>query len=205
MCTATGKRVIALALILIAGAASAQDGAAPRPAGEAPLVPLPTGPAVPAREAEGLPPALAGIAATQRATANEQAKLNLLTLQQQTRELQEEMDLGGGVAAAPQLIGIRGAGTRYTAEFLIGTAVLEARPGDWVTAEYRLDQVLANGVVLSKRGEKTPRTVLFGRRTEVRGNLFGTAAAPAIPPALPAPAAAPIAAPVPLTPDASQR
>lgn len=192
MCTATVKRALALALLIAAGFASAQDAAAPRPAGEAPLVPLPTGPAVPAREAEGLPPALAGIAATQRATANEQAKLNLLTLQQQTRELQQEMDLGGGVAAAPQLIGIRGAGTRFTAEFLIGSAVLEARPGDWVTAEYRLDQVLANGVVLSKRGERTPRTVLFGRRTEVRGNLFGTAAAPSVPPAMAAPVAAPM-------------
>lgn len=100
----------------------------------------------------------------------ERSRAELLGIQQQIQETREklgESDAGDG-NAVPSLIGLYGGGSQVTAEFLVGSGeaqtVLTARVGEWVTHRWRIERVLANGVVLAGRGGER-RTVLFGRKS----------------------------------------
>lgn len=187
MYSRTANAALFALLLGAAAAACAGDAAPSRPEGTAPLVPLPSEGKAPGTENEGLPQSITDIADTERKAARAESVLKLMQLEDKIKKQQDSMDLSGGTNnKTPELIGIHGAQGRLVAEFLIGEAILEARPGEWVTADYRLDQVLANGVVLTKRGENgkkgTQRTVLFGRRTEVPGNVLQTNAPIEVPP-----------------------
>ena len=122
-------------------------------------------------------PAGAGLArdATQlgdlrRQTAAASEKLKLLTAEAQVRDA--EKHLGQNTTATadiPELIGIEGTKGHMRAQFLVGTAITSVAAGQMLTAEWKIEQVMSNGVSLSKRGGgRELHTILFGH-APVRG------------------------------------
>lgn len=101
----------------------------------------------------------------QRQVRSLRSELEVAEVQRDLAEIRGGNELTGGLTDTPELVGIYGTETNLTAEFLIGRAVLVARAGDWVTPEWRLRKILANGVELEQRGNAKPKTLLFGSRT----------------------------------------
>lgn len=135
---------------------------------DAPNAPLTSAPALvapkPLRETEGLDDTLTDLVNIKRRTVAGQATLENLTVDRDIQQVQQEMQLETGITAVPELIAITGNGVWTEAEFRIGTSTLIARANDWVTQDWQVIEMLNNGVVLKKRGEKTTRLMLFGNR-----------------------------------------
>ena len=135
-----------------------------------------------AREGEGIAGPLMELVNLEREVANARRGNELLETHVERQELQAKLNTQGATLEVPELVALYGYGDNLLAEFLVGRALLTARPGDWVTSEFRLERVLANGVELRKR-DGSVRTALFGRM-EAPGNLARSAptASPQRPP-----------------------
>lgn len=79
-------------------------------------------------------------------------------------------DAGGLSNRIPELLSIYGTGSKLSAEFRVGSALLVAQPGDLVNVEWRLHRVFATGVELKKLSGSETRTLLFGRRASASAN-----------------------------------
>lgn len=91
------------------------------------------------------------------------ARLDLLQTEQQINQLAGDVQgANAGTNKLPVLVGLTGSKGRYSAEFAVGQRVLTAAPGDWVTAEWKLDKVLSNGVVVRKANGRETHTMLMG-------------------------------------------
>lgn len=163
-------------LLLSAGSASAQQ-----PVGDPSVAPAPA-PVVATAPIERAPvpvtPASSGLADDAlehsnlgRDIATAQRRLALL---QTTAEIQEvQKGISGQVSGTtdlPQLVRIAGFDGRMSAEFLMAGALIQAQKDDWVSAEWRLTEVLPNGVELTKRGGREKHVLLFGAGASSAGN-----------------------------------
>jgi hypothetical protein len=78
--------------------------------------------------------------------AKAQAQLQLVSIQKQLGEYD-----GSASSGVPELAGLfTGPGGGY-AQFLRGQNLITARPGDWVTSEWKLTRIDQSGVVLTNR------------------------------------------------------
>lgn len=116
-------------------------------------------------ERAGVDATLVRLATMQRRLRELRGELEIATTQAELNEVRGGTDLTGGLTDTPELVGIYGTDRALTAEFVVGRAILVAKAGDWVTPEWRLRRVLANGVELEQRGSSKPKTLLFGNRT----------------------------------------
>lgn len=93
-----------------------------------------------------------------------QAQIQVLKADKELSELQTSVGIKNEQGDLPQLVGVFKMPKRQWAEFLVGTVVLSASVGDWVTAQWRVQSLLTNGVELASRGGER-RTLLFGNRS----------------------------------------
>jgi len=101
--------------------------------------------------------------ALRRGIVRKGIEIESLEADQKIGDLKSSIGINTAQADLPELVGVYRMPRREWAEFLVGSAILSASVGDWVTAEWRLTRFLANGVELKgKAGEV--RSVLFGRR-----------------------------------------
>ena len=99
-----------------------------------------------------------------------QQQVEIMQLRMQMQEIMKKMGAtGSGTSEVPMLVGISGARKNVSAEFYTGGALLQARPGEWVTSQWRLSRILPNGVVLSRANGRGQHTLLFGSGN-VQGN-----------------------------------
>lgn len=144
-------------------AQAAQQGA-PQAGGGVPLMPLPS-------TGDGFSTDALRSGAQQQQIDNAQQQLELMQLRMQMNELMKKMQgSSANNAELPMLVGISGAKKNAFAEFYTGGALLQAKPGEWVTSQWRLLRILQNGVVLVKAGSGRSHTLLFGSGT-VQGNV----------------------------------
>lgn len=87
-------------------------------------------------------------------------------------------DAGGLSNRIPELLSIYGTGSKLSAEFRVGSALLVAQPGDLVNVEWRLHRVFATGVELKKLSGSETRTLLFGRRASANAGMAESALRP---------------------------
>lgn len=94
----------------------------------------------------------------------EQARTALLTSQAEGTKIRKEaLGTTSGTSDLPQLVGlISRLSGGVIAEFLVGDAIMQVRVGDWVSAQWKLDKVLSNGVELISKSGKQRYTLLFG-------------------------------------------
>lgn len=132
--------------------------------------------APPINERAGVDAELVKLVNFQRQVRSLRSELEVAEVQRDLAEIRGGNELTGGLTDTPELVGIYGTESNLTAEFLIGRAVLVARAGDWVTPEWRLRKILANGVELEQRGGAKPKTLLFGSRTPTANTAARAAA-----------------------------
>lgn len=101
-----------------------------------------------------------------------QAQLDVLQTQKAIADLSGEVQgARTGTNTLPVLVGLTGAGQSLQAEFAVGPRVFTARPGDWVTPEFKLERVLSNGVIV-RRGERgATHTMLMGGEVTQRATV----------------------------------
>lgn len=145
--------------MLAAGLMTAAAFAQTPPTGSAPPT-VPVDAPLPSVSSPPLSPDAILLDQIQRQLALKRGEVSSLELEVKRKSLQEQLGASSGLDI-PELIGLYGSVGAMRAEFRVGTSVLTAEPGDWVTSRWRLKQILANGVELS--GQTGTRTVLFGR------------------------------------------
>lgn len=154
------------------GAAAHATQGSPSAGAGIPLMPLPS-------TGDGFSNDALRSGAQQRQIDSAQQQLELMQLRMQMNELMKKMQgASANNAELPMLVGISGARQNAIAEFYTGGALLQARPGEWVTSQWRLQRILQNGVVLVKAGSGRSHTLLFGAGT-VQGSVQAPSAAAA--------------------------
>ncbi|MEO7326554.1 MAG: hypothetical protein ABIW82_17170 [Dokdonella sp.] len=157
-----------MSLVWIALPAFAQQ-ASPVSAPVAPMAVVATAPAAVDATSPAADPDAILLGAIRKQVDIKKAKAEELGVDIQIQDSRTKLDGGtsaGNSTVIPDLIGLYGTDSRMTAEFIVGgTSVLTARRGEWVTADWQLESMLSNGVVLKRRDSKERRTVLFGRRS----------------------------------------
>ena len=132
--------------------------------------------AIPAPQAS-LDETMQNLAGLQAQVATAQVQMQLLSQQTAINQLQKQQ--GGqatGTSDIPELVGIVGTPGNLEAEFLSSGSLLTARNGEWVTPEWKLVNIMGNGVELTKKNGRERHTILFGHRTNVVGNSILTPA-----------------------------
>lgn len=114
------------------------------------------------------------LSAIRRQAKVAQARGELLKAKADNRAVRALLSGGEAGQGAPTLVGLYGAGDNVRAEFLVGDAVLTARPGDWVNDDWRLDEILRNGVRLSG-ADGASKMVLLGSAATAASPLRGSA------------------------------
>lgn len=107
-----------------------------------------------------------------------QAQIQVLKADKELGELQTSVGIKNEQGDLPQLVGVFKMPKRQWAEFLVGTVVLSASVGEWVTSQWRVQSLLTNGVELADRGGER-RTLLFGNRSMTTAPVFPPAIDPA--------------------------
>jgi hypothetical protein len=102
------------------------------------------------------------------------ARIEALRTDIEAQQVEEQLN-GAAIGAnqLPELVGLSGRSPSITAEFLVGTRLLQARRGDWVTREWQLTDVLANGVTMTRRGGREQRNIIFGDGPQRTGVAAG--------------------------------
>lgn len=156
------RTLIALALMGMATTVSAEepvvvdenlvDALSGEPQAEAPK---------PARQA--LPPETQQLQTLLEQIDRTSAERQLLELRRDVNELSKDVrGTTTGTGELPVLVGLSGSPKGYTAEFLLGDALLQAGTGDWISNEWRVHEVSGSGVTLrNARGTQT-HTMLLG-------------------------------------------
>jgi type IV pilus biogenesis protein PilP len=178
-----------IAFLLVAASAASwanppADAPAPAPAPFAPQAVrtgAPVAPTAPTSAANPTPvrvdPASAGLTKDsidlgelKRQTANANEKLKLLTAQAQVTEAQKRNgQTTQATADIPELIGIEGAKGHMRAQFLVGSSISTVAVGQMLTSDWKIEQIMSNGVSMSRRGNgRDVHTILFGH-APVRG------------------------------------
>ncbi len=93
-----------------------------------------------------------------------QAEIQVLKADKELSDLRTSIGIKNEQGDLPQLVGVFKMPKRQWAEFLVGTVVLSASVGEWVTSQWRVQSLLTNGVELAGRGGER-RTLLFGNRS----------------------------------------
>ncbi len=103
------------------------------------------------------------LSALRRDTVRTGEELKLLTTQAQIQQEKKKLgEVTTGTAEIPQLVGLEGTPGKMQAQFLTGKSLIVVREGGWVTPDWQVKRVLANGVEVVKRGSRTVQTILFG-------------------------------------------
>ena len=154
------------------------------PAQVAPATPTPV-PVTPAEE--GISAKAKNLADMDQDLALALKKLQLGTTQAQQNDVDRKLgSVVTGINTVPELVGLSGVGNKLVAEFLTNNAIVRVRAGDWVTSDWRVDDVTPNGVSLARRGSKQHEQILFGHRpmstqeiandlANIRGSIDGRA------------------------------
>jgi hypothetical protein len=110
-----------------------------------------------------------------------QRELRVQELRGQIAEASRARDEGPGSQASrsfPELLGVRSARGKSVAEFLVGDGVMEFGVGEFVTPEWQVSSISANGVELRNRGGARQRMAV-GVSKPVPGGFQG--ASPTMP------------------------
>jgi hypothetical protein len=91
------------------------------------------------------------------------ARLRVVQAEQQAQQLQGSVArVNAGIGDVPELVAVTGS-RRLSAEFRVGARFVVAVDGDWLTPEWRVLTVAANGVDLVKRNGQR-HTALLGQQ-----------------------------------------
>lgn len=91
------------------------------------------------------------------------ARLRVVQAEQQAQQLQGNVArINAGIGDVPELVAVTGS-RHLSAEFRVGARFVVAADGDWLTPEWRVIRVVANGVDLIKRNGQR-HTALLGQQ-----------------------------------------
>lgn len=159
------KTLLAGGLLCLTSGAIAQQIAVP-------ASPVPPAPASAQNTPITVTPAEEGLAAKAQALSNMDAELAVAVKKLQigtTSVQQQEVDrkLGAvrsGISNVPELVGVSGAASRLTAEFLVNGGIVRVAPNEWITPEWQVVALNGTQVTLARAGGKSRQVINFGHR-----------------------------------------